>query len=78
MVPQWLSFKSSDVHSQPMSIPSSRGMRSRDSCWQLDTQNSLGTSGKLFDWPLAREGSSPALFENSGSFGTVFLRIEAN
>ena len=33
----------SHVPSQPMSIPSPRGMINRDSCLQLDTRKSLGT-----------------------------------
>ena len=35
----------SHVSSQPRSVPSPRGMISRDSCLQIATQNSLGTSG---------------------------------
>ena len=34
--------------SQPVSIPSSRGMISRDSCLQLDTQNSIRYLRKRF------------------------------
>ena len=37
----------SHVPSQSMSIPSTRGMISRDSCLQPDTRNSLGTSGVI-------------------------------
>ena len=38
----------SHVPSQPVSIPSPRGMIGRNSCLQLDTRNSLGTSGHVF------------------------------
>ena len=41
----------SHVPSQPMSIPSPRGMISRDSCVQPDTRNSLGTSGRAWGEP---------------------------
>ena len=48
-----------------MSIPSPTGMGSRDSCLQLDTHNSLGTSGHVFEDLPARGEPSSALFENS-------------
>ena len=52
----------SHVPSQPMSIPSPRGMISRDSCLQRATRNSFGTSGHVFeDLPAPGEPSS-ALF----------------
>ena len=48
------------VPSQPVSIPSPRGMISRDSCVQLDTRNSLGTSGDVFEGLVARGEASSA------------------
>ena len=38
----------SHVASKRVSIPSRRGMLSRDSCLQLDTRNSFGVSGYVF------------------------------
>ena len=38
----------SHVPSQPVSVPSPRGMVSRDSCLQPETRNSIGTSGNVF------------------------------
>ena len=38
----------SHVPSQPLTIPSPRGMISRDSCLQPDTRNSLGVSRHVF------------------------------
>ena len=54
----------SHVPSQPKSIPSPRGMISCDSCLLLDTRNSLGASGHVFEGPPARGEPSSALFEN--------------
>ena len=54
----------SHVFSQPLNIPSPRGMLSRDSGLPLDTRNSMGTSGSGFESLPAREGPSSALFEN--------------
>ena len=42
------------VPSQPVSIPSQRGLTSRDSCLQLATPNSCRTSGNVFEHPSAR------------------------
>ena len=39
----------SNVPSQPVNIPSPRGLTSHDSCLQLATRNSLGTSGHVFE-----------------------------
>ena len=51
----------SHVPSQPMSIPSPRGMISRDTCLQPDTRNSFGISGNVFkDLPAPSE--PPAAF----------------
>ena len=50
---------------QPLTIPSPRGMPSRDSGLPHDTQNIMGTSGNVFESLPAREGPSSALFENS-------------
>ena len=40
-------------------------MRSRDSGLPLDTRNTMGSLGNVFESLLAREGPSSALFENS-------------
>ena len=55
----------SHVPSQPLNISSPRGVLSRDSGLPLDTRNSMGTSGNVFESLPAREGPSSALFENS-------------
>ena len=65
------------VHIQPISVPSARGLISRDSWLQPDTRNSLSSSGNFFGGLLARGEPSSALIENSKNFGIVFLRIEA-
>ena len=46
----------------PSRIPSPRGMNSRDCCLPLNTRNSMGTSGKVFEDQPAPEGSSPSFF----------------
>ena len=66
----------SHVPSQPMSIPSPRGMLGRDSCLQLDTRNSLGTSGHVFEGLLARGEPSAALFENSKNLASYSCRLK--
>ena len=66
---------SHDPSRQPVSIPSPRGMISRDSGLQLDTRNSLGTSGRVFEGLLARGGPSSALFENSESLASLSCRL---
>ena len=55
----------SHVLSQPKSIPSPRGMPSRDSGLPLDTRISVGTSGNVFEILPGREGRTSTLFENS-------------
>ena len=61
----------SHVPSQPMSIPSPRGMLSRDSCLQSDTQNSFGISGNVFENVLALNEPSAAFFGNSRRLATA-------
>ena len=51
----------SHVSSKPLNIPSSRGMLSLDPGLPLDTRNSMGISGNVFESLLAREGPSSAL-----------------
>ena len=60
----------SHVPSQPLSIPSPRGMISRASCLPLDTRSSLGTSGRVFESPPVRDGPSSALFEKSNNLAS--------
>ena len=60
-----------DVPSQPMSTPSPRVMLSRDSCLQLDTRNSFGTSGNVFEDPPALTGPPTAFFGNSRSHASA-------
>ena len=55
----------SHVPSQPLNIPSPRGMPCRDSGLPRDTRNIMGTSGNVFESLPAREGPFLALFENS-------------
>ena len=55
----------SHVYSQPMSIPSPRGMISRDSCLQPDTPISLGTSGHVFEGLPAPDELSSTFSEKS-------------
>ena len=68
----------SHIPSQPMSIPSSRGVISRDSCLQHDTRNSSSTSGNFFGSLPARGETPSAIFEKFKEFGIVSLRIGAN
>ena len=63
------------VPSQPMSITSPRGMISRDSCLQLVTRTSDGTSGHVFEGLLARGEPSSALFENSKNLASSSCRL---
>ena len=58
--------------SQPWILPSSRGMLSRDSELPLDTRNTTGTSGNVFESLPARESRSSALFENSKSMASSY------
>ena len=53
------------VPSRPLTIPSPRGMPSRDSGLPHDTRNVMVPSGNVSDSPPAREGPSSAIFENS-------------
>ena len=55
----------SHVPSQPVNIPSPRVVISRDSGLPLDTRNSMGTSGNVFESRPARKGPSTAFFESS-------------
>ena len=55
----------SHVPSQPWNISSPRGMLSRDSGLPLGTRNTVGTSGNVFEGPLARGEPSSAFVENS-------------
>ena len=57
-----------------MSIPSPRGIVSRDSCLQPDTRNSLGTSGHVFEGLPAPSEASSALVENSKNFASASCR----
>ena len=52
----------SHVPSQPLSIPSPKGLICRDSCLPHDTRNSMGSSGNVFENPLALYGPSSVLF----------------
>ena len=56
---------SSHVPSQPMRIPSPRGMISRDSCSQHDTRNSWCTSGHAFEGVSAPGEPPAAIFGSS-------------
>ena len=60
----------SHVPSQPLSIPSPRGMISRDPCLPHDTRNAMGTSGNVFEDLPAQAEPTPQ------DFGIIFLRIE--
>ena len=53
------------VPSQLWSIPSPRGMISRDSCLHPDIRNSLGISGNVFEDPPAKS-EPPAAFVKYG------------
>ena len=54
----------SHVPSQPLRIPSPRGMICRDSCLPHNTRHSMDTSGNVFEDLPAPEGRSPSFFEN--------------
>ena len=49
----------------PPCIPSPRGMLSRDCGLLLDTRNTVGVSGNVFESLPARAGRSSALLESS-------------
>ena len=66
----------SHVPSPAMSIPSPRGMISRDSCLQSDTRNPLATSGNVFEGLLARSAPSSAFFGNSKNFAPSSCRLK--
>ena len=53
------------VPSQQSTFPSSRHMPCRDSRLPHDTRNIMGTSGNVFERPLAQEGRSSAFFGGS-------------
>ena len=59
------------VPSHTMSIPSPRGMTSRDSCLQLATRNSFGTTGHVFEDLLAPDEPSSAFFGNSNNLASA-------
>ena len=65
------SFGSSHVPSQPMSIPSLRELISHDSCLQLDTRNSFGMSGDVFEDLLAPSEPSAAFFGHLRSMASA-------
>ena len=65
------SFGSSHVPSQPMSIPSLRELIGRDSCLQLDTRNSFGMSGDVFEDLLAPSEPPAAFFGNLRSMASA-------
>ena len=51
-------------------------MVSRDNCLQLDTRNSLGTAGHVFQSLSARGEPSSAFFENSKNLASSSCRLE--
>ena len=59
-----------------MSIPSPRGIISRDSCLQPDTRNSVGTMGHVFEGLLAPGEPSSAFFENSKNLVSSSCRLK--
>ena len=65
------SYGSPHVPSQPMSIPSPCGLISRDSCLQLATRNSCGTSGHFFEDQSAPSELPAAFFGNSRSMASA-------
>ena len=64
----------SHVSSQPMSIPSPKGMISRESCLPPDTRNSMGTSGHVTEGLSAPGGPSSAFFGNSKNLALASCR----
>ena len=54
----------SHIPSHPMSIPSPRGMISRDGCLPLDLRNTMGTSGNVSESLPAREWPSSEFLQN--------------
>ena len=67
----------SSVPSQLMSIPSPRGLSSRNSCLQLATRNSLATQDTFLKICLLQVNCGQ-LSSEIKEFGIVFLQIEAN
>ena len=66
----------SHVPCQPLTLPSSRGMPCRDFGLPLTTQNTLGTSGNVFQRVPTREGPSSFFLRKFEEFRIIFLRIE--
>ena len=64
------SSRAPHVPSQPVIVPTSRGMLSRDSGLPPTTRDTLGTAGNVFESVPAREGSSSAVFESSRDLAT--------
>ena len=60
----------------PMSIPSSRGMISRDSCFQPDTRNSFGTPGHVFEGLPAPGEPSSEILEYSKNLASSSCRLK--
>ena len=61
----------SHVPRQPMSIPHPRGLICRDSCLQLATRSSFGTSGHVFEDLPAPGEPSAAILGNSRSMASA-------
>ena len=57
----------SHLPGQPVVIPSSREVLGRDSGLPTMTPNTKGNSGYVSEGPAAQEGSSSAIFRNSGT-----------
>ena len=69
------SGKLSHVPSQPAVVPSLRCMLSRDQSLRPDTWNLLGTSGNVFDSPLAPIVSSSTPYRGSFTLGNLMLQM---
>ena len=66
----------SHVPSPPMTIPSTRRKHWRDSGLPLDTRNSMGTPGDVFEGLPARERQPSSYLRKFEAFGIFFSRIK--
>ena len=64
--------------SQPVNIPSPRGMISRDSCFQLAARNSLGTTGHVEEEGTCSRRPIVSIFGNSKKLTTASCRSTPN
>ena len=68
----------SHVSSQTLTLSSRRGMPCRESRLPHNTLDTRGTSGNVFESPLARKGPPSAFFENSRNLSSSSCGMRQN